>query len=131
MLLYRARSAPMRRWVTVVLVQPSYYHKFIHSESSPQKTDSGAPVLHNNAHPHIARPVVNLFIDYTWKTLHHPPYSPDSSVSDFDLFPKLKEPLCGTCSGSLDELSLAMTREICHLNKEWLLNRIWKLLDRW
>ncbi len=67
---------------------------------------------HNNARLHVAQPVVYLFIDYAWETLHHPPYSPNLSPADFDLFPKLKEPLRGTCFGSLDEFSLAVIREV-------------------
>ncbi len=50
---------------------------------------------------------------------------------DFDLFPKLKEPLLGTHFESLDELSLDVTPEICHFNKERLPNGIQKLSDGW
>ncbi len=56
-------------------------------------------------------------------------YSSDLSPPDYDFFSKLKELLCRTCFGSLAELSLAMTREIRHLN-EVLLNGIQKLSDR-
>ncbi len=80
---------------------------------------------------HVAQPVVNLFIDYAWETTHHPPYSSKLSPPDFDLFPKLKEPFLGTCFRSLDELLLVVTQEICHLNKELLLNGIQKLPDHW
>ncbi len=43
------------------------------------------------------------------------------SPTDFDLFSKLKETLHRTHFGSLDELLLAKTREIHHLNKKQLL----------
>ncbi len=39
----------------------------------------------------VTQPVIDLFIDYAWETLHHPTYNPDLSPPDFDLFPKLKE----------------------------------------
>ncbi len=69
---------------------------------------------------HITQPIVDVFIDYTGETLRHPPYSPDLSLPDFDLFPKLKKLLCETCFGSLNKLPLTLTGEICHLNKERL-----------
>ncbi len=87
--------------------------------------------MHDNAHRHVAQSVIDLFIDYAWKTLHHLPYSPDLSPPDFNLFPKLREPLCGTRFGSLDELSLARIQEIRHLKKERHLNIIQKHPNRW
>ncbi len=66
-----------------------------------------------------------------WETLCHAPYSPDLCPPDFNLFLKLKELLRGTGFGSLNDLLLATTREICHLNKEWLSNGIQKLPDYW
>ncbi|WAQ96235.1 LOW QUALITY PROTEIN: MOS1T-like protein [Mya arenaria] len=41
---------------------------------------------------------------YGLDLLNHPPYSPDISPSDYDLFTKLKEPLPGIRYDSLDEL---------------------------
>ncbi len=90
-------------------------------------------IFHDNAAlPHVTQPVVNLqvFIDYIWETLSHPPYSPNLSPLDFDLIAKLKEPLHGTRFRSLDELSLALT-EIRHLNKERFLSGIQNLPDHW
>ncbi len=87
------------------------------------------PILQDNAYLHVALPVVDLFIDYTWETLYCPPYSPNLSPIDFDLFPKLKEPLSGTCFVSLDEHSLTVIRETRRLNEERLLNGIQKLPD--
>ncbi len=73
----------------------AYYQKFIHSVFYPQirklfpeKTDFGVSILHNNAHPHVVRPVVDLFIDYTRETLRHPPYRPNLSPPDLDVSPK-------------------------------------------
>ncbi len=74
-------------------------------------------IMHN-AHLHVVQPVVNLYIDYAWETLHQPPYSLDLSPPDFDQFSKLKELLYGTCFESLDELSLAVAREVHNLNKK-------------
>ena len=51
-------------------------------------------ILHDNARPHIADVVTKNF-NYGWEVLPQPPYSPDMSPLDFDLFPKLKEPMRG------------------------------------
>ncbi len=76
-----------------ITVTATYYRKFIRSvlcpeiwKLQPEKTDSGAPILHDNGRLHVAQPVVDLFVDYAWVTLRHP-------LPDFHLFPKLKEPL--------------------------------------
>ena len=44
--------------------------------------------------------------------LPHPPYSPDISQPDFDLFPKLKKPLRGKRFRSIKEVSNEVTRVI-------------------
>ena len=45
--------------------------------------------------PAIADVVTKKLRDYGWEVLPHAPYSPDMSTLDFDLFPKLKEPMRG------------------------------------
>ncbi len=62
----------------------------------------------------LRRPVVDLFADYTRDSS----YSPNLSSPHFNLFPKLKELLHENCFGCLDDLSQALAREICHLNKD-------------
>ncbi len=36
------------------------------------KTSFRKKSTYDNMPSHIAQPVINLFIDYTWETLHHP-----------------------------------------------------------
>ncbi len=57
-------------------------------------------ILHYNVHQRVAQPIIDVSIDYTWETLHHPTFSLDLSLPDFNFFPKLKEPLRGTCFAS-------------------------------
>ena len=52
-------------------------------------------LLHDCARSHIAAHVANLLRTWNWKTLEHPPYSPDMSPCDFDLLAKMKLPLRG------------------------------------
>ncbi|KAG5319042.1 MOS1T transposase, partial [Pseudoatta argentina] len=42
--------------------------------------------LHDNARPHVAKPVKTYLETLKWEVLPHPPYSPDIAPSDFHLF---------------------------------------------
>ena len=68
--------------------------------------------LRENARPHMADVVAQKFRDYGWEVLPHASYSLDMSPADFDLFPKLKEPMHGRCFSSLEELSTDRSRAI-------------------
>ncbi|KAG5327304.1 MOS1T transposase, partial [Pseudoatta argentina] len=43
-------------------------------------------LLHDNARPHVAKPVKTYLETLKWEVLPHPPYSPDIAPSDFRLF---------------------------------------------
>ena len=73
-------------------------------KNRPQLLMVGPLILHGNARPHIADVVTKKLRDYGWEVLPHAPYSLDMSPPDFDVFPKLKEPMCGRRFSSLDEL---------------------------
>jgi hypothetical protein len=85
----------------------------------------------DNARPHLGKAVTDLLSKYKWKVLPHAPCSPDMSLLDFDLFPKLKEIMRGHCFSSLEEVSAAVTRAIRGLNKSRTLNGIANLSKRW
>jgi histone-lysine N-methyltransferase SETMAR len=68
---------------------------------------------------------------YGWKVLPHPPYSPDMSPSDYDLFSKLKKLLHGKRFISTEEVSNEVTREIRRINNEDILTGIQDLPKRW
>jgi len=91
----------------------------------------GALILHDNARPHLGKIVTDLLSKYEWEVLPHTPYSSDMSPPDFDLFPKLKEPMHGHHFSSLEEVSAAVTRAIRGLKKSGTLNGIENLLKRW
>lgn len=59
------------------------------------KLASGVSILHDNARPHMGATVWALLTDYGWETRRHAAHSPHRSPPDFDLFPKLKEPMKG------------------------------------
>jgi len=100
-------------------------------KNRPDLLGDGPLILHDNARPHLGKVVTDLLSKYEWEVLPHAPYSPDMSPPDFDLFPKLKEPMRGHRFSSLEEVSAAVTRAIRGLNKSGTLNGIENLPKRW
>jgi len=100
-------------------------------KARPDLLGDGPLILHDNARLHLGKAVTDLLSKYEWELLPHAPYSPDMSPSDFDLFPKLKEPMRGHRFSSLEEVSAAVTRAIRELNKSGTLNGIQNLSKRW
>jgi len=90
----------------------------------------GPLILHDNARPHLRKVVTDLLSKYEWEVLPHAPYGPDISPQDFDLFPKLKEPMRRHRFSSLEEVSAAVTRAIRGLKKSGNLNGIANLPTR-
>jgi transposase len=88
-------------------------------------------ILHDKARPHASGAVLEILEKYGWQVLPHPPYSPDMSPPDFNLFPKLKEPLCGKRFRSTDEVSNEVTRVIRRINNQGVLTGIQDLPKRW
>jgi histone-lysine N-methyltransferase SETMAR len=91
---------------------------------------AGVLILHDNARPHASDAVSEILEKYGWQVLPHPPYSPDMSPQDFDLFPKLKKPLRGKRFISIEEVSNEVTRVIRCINNEGVLTGIQDLLKR-
>ena len=81
-------------------------------KNQPDLLGDGPLILHDNAHPHLGKVVTDLLSKYEWEMLPHMPYSPDMSPPDFDLYPKLKEPMRGHRFSSLEDVSAAGTRAI-------------------
>ena len=73
----------------------------------------------------------NILEKYGWEVLPHPPYSPNLSPPDFDLFPKLKKTLRGKRFATTEEASTEVTRVIRQLNSEGVLSGIQDLPKRW
>jgi len=92
---------------------------------------AGVLILHDKAWPHASGAVSESLEKYGWQVLPHPPYSPDMSPPDFDLFPKLKKPLRGKRFRSIDEVSNEVTRVIRRIKNEGVLTGIQDLPKRW
>ncbi|GFQ94247.1 uncharacterized protein TNCT_2871 [Trichonephila clavata] len=63
-------------------------------DKRPDLVDS-VIILHGNARPHKAECVPQLLRHWRWKELEHLQDSPDISLCDFDLIPKIKELIRG------------------------------------
>ena len=90
-----------------------------------------AGLLHDNATPHKSWHVTSVIDEYKWETLKHPAYSRDLSPCDFDLFPELNKPLIGIRFEDLDEVKVAVAREVRRIFSGCLATRIGDLPNRW
>jgi transposase len=97
----------------------------------PQLLESGVLLLHDNARPHLHTSVNAVLAEYRWESLPHPPYSPDMSPCDYDLFCKLKQPMRGSRYPSLIALNSAVTRRIRELNFNRMVDGVRDLPNRW
>ena len=104
-------------------VNKEYYEKYLRAvlrpalRRKPSELINCTPlILNDNPSPHKSKVVKELLEGYGWEMLDHPPYSPDLSPPDLDLFPKLKASLRGVRYDSLDELECAVNAEVQRIN---------------
>ena len=88
-------------------------------------------ILHDNAKSHTAAAVTDLLHRCQLDILEHPPYSPDMSPCDYDLFAKVKEPLRGTRYNTRNELIRAIGRSIRKINKDGRDDGVRSLPNSW
>jgi transposase len=112
-------------------VRATYYRKFLRDVLRPkirQKWSAmfaaGVLILHDNARPHASDAVSEILEKYGWQVLPHPPYSPDMSPTDFDLFPELKKSLRRKRFRSIEDVTNEVTRVIRRINNEGVLTGI-------
>ena len=87
-------------------------------------------ILHDTERSDTAA-VMDLLRRWQWQILEHPPYSPDMSPCDYDLFAKVKEPLRGTRYNTRDELIRAIGRSIRNINKDGCADGVRRLPNIW
>ena len=75
--------------------------------------------------------ITDLLRRWQWEILEHPPYSPDMSPCDYDLFAKVKEPLRGTRYNTRDELIHAIEWSMRNINKDGRADGVRCLLNIW
>jgi len=97
----------------------------------PDLLENGVLILHDNTRPHLGKDVRELLDGYSLEVLPHPPYSPDMSPPDFDLFPKLKINMRGVRFSTLEYLSASVTQRVRQLSCSRDLTGIMDLPKRW
>ena len=119
-------------------VNGEYYKTFLQKhlrnairKKRPELLQRRPLILHDNASSHKCEVVTSLLASYNWDVLEHPPYSPDMSPPDYDLFPKLKEHLRGTRYESLEELEAACAAQVRRINSCCLATGVTMLPSRW
>ncbi|KAJ4450086.1 hypothetical protein ANN_01493 [Periplaneta americana] len=83
--------------------------------------------FHDNAPCHVAEAVAELLRRWDWEVLEHPPYSPDVSPCDYDLFPRLKEPIRSKRFADIASVLHAVGQSIREIYRNNLANGI----QRW
>jgi transposase len=94
---------------------------------------AGVPVsiiLHDDARTHTADAVKDLR-SWRWEILEHPPYSPDMSQCDYDLFAKMKEHLRGTHYDTREEIIGAVGRSLLDINRSGHADGVRRLPQIW
>jgi len=113
-------AVPQHRTVTGQYCADFLEHHLHHAlqKKRPHFLGEKTPIiLHNNARPHVADVVNQLLARWQWEVLYHPPNSPDISPCDFDLIPKVKEPLCGRHFKTIPDIIDAVGRSVHTINK--------------
>ena len=87
-------------------------------------------LLHDNAQAHSAAIIWQFLTQKQVATLHHPPYSPDLSLSDYFLFPKVKLNLKGARFDTTEEIQKAVTDQLNKIPSEDFSNAMKKVETR-
>lgn len=86
---------------------------------------------HDNARPHVAKPVKNYLENVGWEVLPHPPYSPDIAPSDYYLFNCLNNDLINERFTSFEDIEKWVSDWIASKDEEFFRHGIRKLPERW
>ncbi|EGI63180.1 Mariner Mos1 transposase [Acromyrmex echinatior] len=88
-------------------------------------------LLHDNARPHVAKPVKTYLETLKWEVLPHPPYSPDIAPSDYHLFRSLAHSLCEQKFTSYEDCTKWFDSWISSKDEQFFRRGIHSLPERW
>lgn len=88
-------------------------------------------LLHDNARPHVAKPVKTYLETLQWEVLPHPPYSPDIAPSDYHLFRSMAHGLSEQRFHSFEETEKWVDSWIASKDKSFFRRGIQLLPERW
>ncbi|KAG5325792.1 MOS1T transposase, partial [Pseudoatta argentina] len=88
-------------------------------------------LLHDNARPHVAKPVKTYLETLKWEVLPHPPYSPNIAPSDFHLFRSMAHGLTDRRFHSYEEAQKWIDSWIASKDMSFFRHGIHVLPERW
>ncbi|CAJ0951212.1 unnamed protein product, partial [Mesorhabditis belari] len=91
----------------------------------------GPILLHDNARPHVAQPTLQRLNKLRYKTLPHPPYSPDLSPTGYHFFKHLDNFLREKCFKTQDNAKNAFADFIASRSPNFYANDINQIVSRW
>ena len=83
-------------------------------------------ILYDNARAHAGGAVTDLLNHWGWEVLYHLPYSPD-----YNLIPKMEEPLHGTRFCTVHDVFQTSNRSLCNIQILDSANGIQHLPHHW
>ena len=86
---------------------------------------------HDNARPHISKPVKTYMETLKWEVLPHPLYSPDIAVSDYYLFRLMALGLADRQFCSYEDIDKCLDSWIASKDEHFYCNGIRVLQERW
>ena len=86
---------------------------------------------HENARPHVAKPVKTYLETLKWEVLPHPPYSPDISPSDYYLYRSMAHGLADQQFRSYEDIEKWHDSWIASKDEHFYRNGIRVLPERW
>ncbi|KAG5312954.1 MOS1T transposase, partial [Pseudoatta argentina] len=90
-----------------------------------------AILLHDNARPHVTKPVKTYLETLKWEILPHPPYSPDIAPSNFHLFRSMAHGLADRRFHSYEEAQKWIDSWIASKDMSFIRRGIHVLPERW
>ena len=102
-------------------------------DKRPQYNDRHDKVIlqHDNARPHVAKPVKTYLETLKWEVLPHPPYSPDIAPSDYHLFRSMTHGLADQHFRSYEEVKNWIDSWIVSKDDQFFRRGIRMLPERW
>ena len=85
-------------------------------------------LLHDNTREQTSLSTSEAITTMEWTVLSHPPYCPDLTPSDFQLFRALKDAIRGRPFAE-DELKYSIREELRRFKKEFYAYRVSKCVD--